>query len=138
MANITIRVQRLTNTAVYDSYTIDNGQTVNQLKTAIAAARGYSTDWFNLVLTNGVLTGASTLSASGLITGDVLRTANIISRLANRELKQKAKLDLASIDRFESSKPSTYDITELPTQYSGDTIVDNPNVGGLLEGRPWA
>lgn len=138
MANITITAQRLTNTAVYDSYTIDNGQTVAQLKTAIAAARGYNTAWFDLVLTNGVLIGADTLADSGMVTGDVLRTANIISRLSNRELRQKAKLDLASIDRAESGDPSTYDITELPTQFSGNTIVDNPNVGGLIEGRPWA
>lgn len=138
MANITISVQRLTNTAVYDSYTIDNGQTVDQLKTAIATARGYSTNWFNLVLTNAVLTGSSTLAASGVVTGDVLRTANIISRLATREDRQVAKLDLASIDRAESSDPSTYDITQLPTQYSGNTVVDNPNTGGLIVGRPWA
>jgi len=30
-----------------------------------------------------------------------------------------------------------YDITELPTQYSGNTVVDNPNTGGLLPARPW-
>lgn len=138
MANITITIQRLTNTAVYDSYTIDNGQTVNQLKTAIALARGYEVSWFNLVLTNTVLTGSDTLAASGMITGDVLRAANIISRLATREDRQVAKLDLASIDRAESSDPSTYDITQLPAQYSGDTIVDNPNSGGLVVGRPWA
>lgn len=138
MANITISVQRLTNTAVYDSYTIDNGQTVDQLKTAIATARGYNTNWFNLVLTNAVLTGSSTLAASGVVTGDVLRTANVISRLATREDRQVAKLDLASIDRAESSDPSTYDITQLPTQYSGNTVVDNPNTGGLIVGRPWA
>lgn len=32
---------------------------------------------------------------------------------------------------------NTYDITELPTQYSDNTIVDNPNPGGLQQGRPW-
>jgi hypothetical protein len=32
---------------------------------------------------------------------------------------------------------NTYDITELPTQYSGNNIVDNPNTGGLLPARPW-
>jgi hypothetical protein len=33
---------------------------------------------------------------------------------------------------------NTYDITQLPTQYYGNTLVDNPNTGGLLTGRPWA
>jgi hypothetical protein len=31
-----------------------------------------------------------------------------------------------------------YDITELPTKYSGDTVVDSPNTGGLVQGRPWS
>lgn len=59
--------------------------------------------------------------------------ANGISTLATKELRQVAKLDLAAIKRGGS-----YDITQLPTQYSGNTIVDNPNIGGLLQGRPWA
>jgi hypothetical protein len=31
----------------------------------------------------------------------------------------------------------TYDLTQLPTQYNNDDIVNNPNVGGLVVGRPW-
>ncbi len=65
-------------------------------------------------------------------------SANGISTLATKELKQKAKLDQAAIDRAAVGNPrATYDITQLPTQYSGDTVVDNPNVGGLVTGRPW-
>jgi hypothetical protein len=65
-------------------------------------------------------------------------SANGIAHLATKELRQKAKLDLAATNRAARSNPrSTYDITELPTQYSGNSIVDNPNIGGLLEGRPW-
>lgn len=64
---------------------------------------------------------------------------NGISELATKELKQKAKLDLAATDRAADGNPrATYDITELPTQYSGNNVVDNPNVGGLVEGRPWS
>lgn len=63
---------------------------------------------------------------------------NGISHLPTREDRQKAKLDLASTKRATDGNPrATYDITELPTQYDGDAIVDNPNVGGLIEGRPW-
>ena len=32
---------------------------------------------------------------------------------------------------------NTYDITQLPTQYDADDIVNNPNAGGLVVGRPW-
>jgi hypothetical protein len=65
-------------------------------------------------------------------------SANGIAHLATKELKQKAKLDLAATDRAARSNPrSTYDITELPTQYQGNVIVDNPNTGGLLLGCPW-
>jgi hypothetical protein len=64
--------------------------------------------------------------------------ANEISTLATKELKQKAKLTLAAAKRAADGNPrATYDITQLPTQYSGDTVVDNPNTGGLVAGRPW-
>jgi hypothetical protein len=32
---------------------------------------------------------------------------------------------------------ATYDITQLPTQYDDNAVVNNPNTGGLVEGRPW-
>ena len=63
---------------------------------------------------------------------------NGISTLATKELRQKAKLDLAASDRAADGNPrATYDITQLPTQYDDDAVVDNPNVGGLIVGRPW-
>ena len=138
MANITITVQSLLNTAVYNSYTIDNGQTINQLKTAINSARGFDSSWYNIVLNEHVVSGSATLVSLGIVTGTILRTANIIDRLATKELRQKAKLDLSALDRAADGNPrSTYDITELPTQYNNNAIVDNPNLSGLIEGRPW-
>ena len=63
---------------------------------------------------------------------------NGISELATKELRQKAKLDLAAAKRaVDGNARSTYDITQLPTQYDNNTIVDNPNTGGLVVGRPW-
>jgi len=138
MANITITVQSLINTAVYDSFTIDNGQTIAQLKTAIQSAKSVDPAWFDVVKNESILTESSTLASLGIVTGTVLRTHNKISRLTTREDRQDAKLALAALDRSASSRPSTLDITQLPTQYSGDTVVDNPNSGGLLLGRPWA
>jgi hypothetical protein len=138
MANITITVQSLINASVYDSYTIDNGQTVNQLKTAINTARGFDSTWYDIVQNESVVSGTATLASLGIITGTRLRTHNKISRLATKELKQKAKLDLATLDRVAAGESRvTYDLTELPTQFSDNSIIDNPNTGGLVVGRPW-
>jgi hypothetical protein len=77
--------------------------------------------------------------------------------LADKEARQLAKLDIAEAKRqgkvvatdgtitgsLDDTKPyyrvrNTYDITQLPTQYDDNAVVDNPNVGGLFRGRPWA
>jgi hypothetical protein len=138
MANITITVQSLLNAANYDSYTIDNGQTIDQLKTAIQTATEVSTTWFDIVLNETIASGSATLASLGIISGSKLRTHNKISRLPTLELRQKSKLDLAALDRAAlDNDRSTYDITELPTQYDDDSIIDNPNIGGLVDGRPW-
>lgn len=63
---------------------------------------------------------------------------NGISTLSTKQARQIAKLDLSAAKRVAQGNPrDTYDITELPTQYSGNTIVDNANEGGLIQGRPW-
>ena len=65
-------------------------------------------------------------------------SANGISTLPTKELRQKAKLDLAATNRVADGNPrATYDLTLLPTQYNGNVILDNPNAGGLVAGRPW-
>jgi len=72
--------------------------------------------------------------------------ANNISTLANKKLRQEAKLALAGQDRAARNviEPGRYadttaDITQLPTKYEADnSVTDNPNTGGLLPGRPWA
>jgi hypothetical protein len=86
----------------------------------------------------------------------ITMSANGISDLSTKELKQVAKLDIAQAKRegrvvadngsisgsIDSSKNyyrerNQYDLTQLPTQYDGDDFIDNPNTGGLVEGRPW-
>lgn len=81
---------------------------------------------------------------------------NGISTLSSKQARQVAKLTIAQAKRrgqivantgaisgsANSSQPfyrtlNTYDLTLLPTQYSGNVVVDNPNVGGLVQGRPW-
>lgn len=83
--------------------------------------------------------------------------ANGISTLATKEAKQLAKLEIAeakrngkvvavdgtvsgSVDPTKAYYRSTnvLDISELPTKYSGNTVVDNINSTGLVAGRPWS
>ena len=65
-------------------------------------------------------------------------SANGISTLATKELRQKAKLDLAATKRAtDSNARATYDLTLLPTQFNDNGLIDNPNAGGLVLGRPW-
>ena len=72
--------------------------------------------------------------------------ANNISTLANKKLRQEAKLALAEQDRAARNvvEPGRYadvtaDINQLPTKYDTDnSLIDNANTGGLKPGRPWA
>jgi len=138
MATINITVQSLINSAEYDPYSLADTTTVGTFKTTIQNATGCSVDWFDLVYNNELLDVSKTLAFYSITNGSQLRTHNKISRLATLELRQKSKLDLSALDRDSSGNPrSTYDITELPTQYVDDTVYDNPNLGGLTEGRPW-
>lgn len=65
--------------------------------------------------------------------------ANGISTLPTKEMRQKAKLDLAAANRAADGNPrATYDISQLPTQYNGNVILDNISDGNVLTpGRPW-
>ena len=82
--------------------------------------------------------------------------ANGISTLGTKELKQVAKLDIDQAKREgrvvaddgtitgpeDSTKPyyrarNVYDRDRMPTQYSGDGIVNNAHAVGLLRARPW-
>lgn len=83
-------------------------------------------------------------------------SANGISTLVSKQLKQESKLNIAEAKRqgkivaingtisgsANSSQPwyrtlNNLDMDGLPTIYVGNAIVDNDNVEGLLEGRPW-
>lgn len=83
-------------------------------------------------------------------------SANGISHLTTKEARQLAKLDVAKAKRegktvatdgtvtgpADTSKPyyrtrHKIKLNQLPTVYSGNSIVDNPNSGGLVYGRPW-
>ena len=138
MATINITVQSLLNAAQYDLQIVDTAGTIGDLKTAMETNFSYSSTWFDLVFNNEVLDTTQTIGSYGIVEGSSLRIHNKISRQSTLELRQKSKLDLAALDRaYLENDRSTYDITELPTQYVGNTIYDNPNLSGLTEGRPW-
>lgn len=71
--------------------------------------------------------------------------ANGISTLANKKLRQEAKLAQANADRAARNvvEPGRYadvtaDINQLPTKYDTDnSLIDNANADGLVTGRPW-
>ena len=135
---LTVAVQSLLNTAQYDVYNVTDAQTIAVLKTAIQTATSVQTTWFDIVYNSQVVSESATLASLGIASGSRLRTHNKISRLSTLESRQIAKLELAKLDRTASNEPrKNYDITELPTQYSGNNIVNNPNTGGLIKGRPW-
>jgi len=75
MTTINITVQSLLNAAQFDPYTVDDTDTVGDLKNTIESSTSCNVSWFSLVFNN-----------------EELNTAN---------------------------------------------TVDNPNPGGLIEGRPW-
>ena len=106
--------------------------------TVVETRTGANVNWFDVVKTETILSEASTLSSLGITTGTTLRTHNKIGRLSSRQARQEAKLSLATLDRTASGKTHTLTINNLPTKYSGNTLVDNPNTGGLVQGRPWS
>ena len=84
-------------------------------------------------------------------------SANGISTLATKQLRQEAKLAKATAKRqgktvaidgtitgsVDATKlyyraANTLDINLLPTKYSGNGLTDNANTGGLVLGRPWS
>lgn len=66
-------------------------------------------------------------------------SANGIAHLTTRQQRQDAKLSLASSDRAATGRRSTLDKTQLPNPYVGNDIQPDsePNIGGLVIGRPW-
>jgi len=67
---------------------------------------------------------------------------NGISTLEYKRQRQEAKLNLAAQNRAATGRRNTYDLDQLPIVYApenNDTndVIDNPNTGGLVTGRPW-
>lgn len=137
MASINLTYKGLT--GAYGSITgFDDTTTIDDLISAIAADEGLDSNYYTISKlddpsnTLSITYGDSTTTVAdlGILNGDVILCTT--NQNGSREFRQKQKLDIAALKRSD-----TYDITQLPTQYSGNDIVDNPNVGGLVLGRPW-
>lgn len=150
MANINIKYKGLT--GLLNDLTIDNGQTMSQLRTAIIADEGLQSYYYGRVSIhkNGTVTdstdsASTTLVNAGIVGGDIITVATDRSQ-TTRERSQLMMLDIAALKRTaggDTTKPyyrtgNTHDRTLLPTRYVGDTVTDNTgDSGNLTASRPW-
>ena len=150
MANINIKYKGLT--GLLNDLTIDDGQTMAQLRSAIIADETLNSAYYGRVSIhkNGLVKDSTddsgtTLLTAGIQAGDIITVASDRNQ-ASRQLSQEMQLDIAQLKRKAGGDTSKayyrslndYDKTELPTQYEGDNLLDNPNSQGLLLGRPWS
>jgi hypothetical protein len=120
-----------------------------QLRTAIIADETLASAYYGRVSIhkNGLVKdstddSATTLASAGIVAGDIITVASDRAQ-ASKQLSQEMMLDIAQLKRSAVGQPysrslNEYDKTELPTQYVGDDVLDNPNSQGLLLGRPWS
>jgi len=120
------------------SIEVEPSDSIENLRAKIQDKDGIRPDLMELYFKGELLEDGRTLSDYNIQAGSYINTSNNISTLATKELKQKAKLDLAALKRALNGNPrAVYDITQLPTQYDDNDVVDNENTGGLVVGRPW-
>ena len=147
MANIDIKYKGLT--GLLHDLTIDDGQTMAQLRTAIIADEGLDSAYYGRVSIhkNGTVvdstdSSSTTLVNAGIVADDIITVASDRNQ-ATRQKSQEMTLDIAQAKRSIAGQPytralDTYDVTTLPTRYVGDTVTDNTGDGGnLAQGRPW-
>ena len=130
-------------TSKKDSVTINLTNTIGDLIVAIAADEGLPTQYYSVSLEGSpdksdryYEAGTTTLTALGVVDGNVfICTPN---QSGTKEDRQIQKLEIAAATRTaDGNARATYDITQLPTQYDNNAVVDNVNTGGLVAGRPW-
>ena len=94
----------------------------------------------DLFLNGTKLTDATSLSASGLVSGPVIRTSNNLTQagLWTKQQRQDYKLQLAALRRAATGRPSTYDINKLPNPYNDNDSAPDDGATTLVLGRPWS
>ncbi len=134
-------------TGKLDSLTVDlNTDTVDDLITAIAADEGLPTEYYAVHIRgypeyNDTIYGDSTtvlagVGPIGLSDGDTVQCT--LRQVGTKEQRQIQKLEIAKVKRAAMSRTSNYNRDSLPSKYTGNSVTDNPNVGGLINGRPWS
>ena len=125
------------------SVTVALTVTIDQLITAIAADEVLSTEYYTISRLadpskSSISYGDSstTLTQMGIIDGDVILCTT--NQFGSKQERQVEKLTIAGKKRSLTSRTSTLTINDLPTKYTGNDVTDNPNVGGLVNGRPWS
>jgi hypothetical protein len=127
---------------------VESSDTVAGVKAKINDQVGISPIKQQLTFDSTVLVNDQTLSYYNIQKNAVLTLTLVL--IGKRE-RQLAKLELAQTKRQaggDTTKPyyranNTYTVTQLPTQYqindnNTNNVVNNPNTGGLVQGRPWA
>jgi hypothetical protein len=132
-------------TSKKNSVTINLSQTIGDLIVAIAADEGLPTQYYSVSLEGSpdksdryYDDSTTTLTALGVVDGNVfICTPN---QSGTKQERQIQKLEIAKATRTaDGNARFFYDITQLPNPYD-DNVVDpdeNPNTGGLVQGRPW-
>ena len=131
--------------------------TFDSLITAIASDEGLPTDYYHVALErdptiNDLYFADSSTpltlddASIGMVDGDKVICTTAQENLTKQE-RQIQKLEIAQVKRQAGGDTSaryyrtlnTYDETLLPDTYNGNEPGpdDNPNVGGLQNGRPW-
>lgn len=130
---------------------VESSDTIEGVKAKIDDQAGIPPNTQQLTFNDTVLENSNTLSYYNIQKNATLILTILSNTLPSKRARQLAKLELAQTKRRaggDTTKPyyrsrNTYDVTQLPTQYKVDddntnNVVDNPNTGGLVEGRPWA
>lgn len=157
MANIVVTFKGLT--GILGTVTVDDALTLGALIEAIATEEGLNTDYYAISVENNPAVNDTTYDDSTVTIGGTLPTGAGITadtriictprQQGTKERRQIQKLDIAqrkrtggpaddsSVDYPYYRILNEYDRDSLPTKYSGNTVIDNANSGGLLPGRPW-
>lgn len=149
MAAIDVQYRGLT--GLIGTISVDTANTVAEVETAAIADEGLTSDYYDIMALesdpeiNSVDNANSTLAEINYTTTDIFYFST--DQTGNLEYRQVQRLDIAQLKRRGGPTgnvdipayrvKNTYDINSLPTQYSGNTVVPNPNPDGLLLGRPW-
>lgn len=154
MPDITVNYKGLT--GIVGDVTIADNATVDALITAIATHEGLDTNYYVISKEDDPTVGSfnysdstTTLDDANVQIGNGSTVICTPAQTGTKEYRQIQKLDIAQRKRTgglagdstqgDFYRPlNTYDRDKLPTKYTDNDVTDNPNVGGLQQGRPWS